>query len=112
MTLKELKKFIKSIPKEYDNCDIKMFLDEELGYEMDLDNLVVVHKPKLDTAYTYPCCMFDKEKKEFVFLDEKELRFIRDFEVEEYKRAKTEDYNRYGYVESFKAEVKNDNQRT
>lgn len=107
MTLKELKKFIKSIPKEYDNCDIKMFLDEELGYEMDLDNLVVVQKPKLDPAYTYPCGMFDKEKKEFVFTDEKELRFIRDFEVEEYKKAKTEDYNRYGYVESFKAEVKN-----
>ena len=107
MTLKELKKFIKSIPKEYDNCDIKMFLDEELGYEMDLDNLVVVQKPKLDPAYTYPSCMFDKEKKEFVFTDEKELRFIRDFEVEEYRKAKTEDFNRYGYVESFKAEVKN-----
>jgi hypothetical protein len=51
--------------------------------------------------------MFDKEKKEFVFMDEKELRFIRDFEVEEYRKAKTEDFNRYGYVESFKAEVKN-----
>lgn len=38
--------------------------------------------------------------------DGKELLFIRDFEVEEYKRAKTEDYNRYGYVESFKAKVK------
>lgn len=106
MTLKELKKFIKSIPKEYDDCDIKMFLDEELGYEMDLDNLVVVQKHKLDPAYNYPHCMFDKEKNEFVFTDEKELLFIRDFEVEEYKKAKTEDYNRYGYVESFKAEVK------
>lgn len=106
MTLKELKKFIKSIPKEYDDCDIKMFLDEELGYEMDLDNLVVMQKHKLDPAYTYPCCMFDKEKNKFVFTDEKELLFIRDFEVEIYKKAKTEDYNRYGYVESFKAEVK------
>lgn len=106
MTLKELKKFIKSIPKEYDNCDIKMYLEEELGYEMDLDNLVVVQKHKLDPNYSYPCCMFDKEKKEFVFTDEKELLFIRDFEVEEYKKAKTEDFNRYGYVESFKAKVK------
>lgn len=106
MTLKELKKFIKSIPKEYDDCDITMFLDEELGYRMDLDNLVVVQKHKFDPAYNYPCCMFDKEKQEYVFTDEKELLFIRDFEVEEYKRAKTEEFNRYGYVESFKAEKK------
>ena len=107
MTLKELKKFIKSIPKEYDDCDIKMFLDEELGYEMDLDNLVVVQKHKLDPAYNYPRSLYDREKDEFIFTDEKELLFIRDFEVEEYKKAKTEDHNRYGYVESFKAEVKN-----
>lgn len=107
MTLKELKKFIKSIPKEYDDCNIKMFLDEELGYEMDLDNLVVVQKPKLDPAYDYPHALYDKKKGEFVFTDEKELLFIREGDVEDYKRAKTEDRNRYGYVESFKAEVKN-----
>lgn len=107
MTLKELKKFIKSIPKEYDDCDIKMFLDEELGYEMDLNNLVVVQKPKLDPAYNYPRSLYDKEKGEFVFTDEKELLFVRNGDVEAYKRAKTEDRNRYGYVESFKAEVKN-----
>jgi hypothetical protein len=106
MTLKELKKFIKSIPKEYDDCDIKMYLEEELGYEMDLDNLVVVQKHKLDPAYNYPHCLYDKEKGEFVFTDEKELLFIRDFEVETYKKAKENDFNRYGYVESFKAETK------
>ena len=107
MTLKELKKFIKSIPKEYDDCNIKMFLEEELGYEMDLDNLVVVQKHELDPRYNYPVSLYDKEKGKFVFTDEKELLFIRDFEVEEYRKAKIEGANNYGYVESFKAEVKN-----